>query len=40
MAYLLIINLLGASRKRQPCVAAFTNGMTIACKPRLDLTLS
>jgi hypothetical protein len=52
MAYLLIINLLGASRKRQPCVAAFTNGMTRAgpmsvanalgldCKPRLDLTLS
>jgi len=34
------INWLGASRKRQPCVAAFANGITIGCKLRLDLTLS
>jgi hypothetical protein len=40
MAFLFNFNKLGASRKRQLCVAAFTNGTTIGCKPRLDLTIS
>jgi len=40
MAFLIIFNRLGASRKRQLVVAAFTNGATIGRKPRLDLTPS
>jgi hypothetical protein len=38
LAYLLT-NRLGATDKHQPRVATFTNGITIGCKPRLDLTL-
>jgi hypothetical protein len=40
MAFLIIFNRLGASTKRQLSVATFTNGTTIGCKARLDLTLS
>jgi hypothetical protein len=40
LALLIKIKEIGASRKCQPCVATFANGITIGCKLRLDLTLS